>query len=169
MITAGYVRAMAAYNAEMNRRVYAAADRLGDARRREDGGAFWGSIHRTLNHILWADRLWMSRFAGSAPPPADIAGGTEMFDDFPRLAAERAETDALIGGWAEGLGQAWLESEMAWFSGLLQREIRAPAWLLVAHLFNHQTHHRGQAHALITRFGERIGDTDLFLVVPPES
>ena len=66
MIGAGYVRLMAAYNAEMNSRIYAAAARLGEAERRRDRGAFWHSIQGTLSHLLWADRMWMSRLAGWA-------------------------------------------------------------------------------------------------------
>lgn len=72
MITAAFARTMAAYNAEMNRRVYAAADRLGDDARRAERGAFWGSIHGTLNHLLWADQTWMSRFEGGAKPAVAI-------------------------------------------------------------------------------------------------
>jgi len=64
MITATYIRTMAAYNAEMNRRLYCAAARLSDAERRQPRGAFWGSIHGTLTHILWGDQQWMSRFDG---------------------------------------------------------------------------------------------------------
>ncbi len=68
MITPAYVRTMAAYNAEMNRRLYAAADRLDDAERRADRGAFWSSIHGTLCHLVWGDQMWMSRFAGWPKP-----------------------------------------------------------------------------------------------------
>ena len=68
MITPDYVRTMAAYNAELNRRVYTAATRLSDAERRADRGAFWKSILGTLAHIYWADRVWLSplRFRRSA-------------------------------------------------------------------------------------------------------
>ena len=64
LVTPAYVRTMAAYNAEMNRRLYAAADRISDLTRRQQRGAFWGSLHGTLCHLLWADRMWMSRFDG---------------------------------------------------------------------------------------------------------
>ena len=63
MITPGYVRTMAQYNTEMNRRIYAAAARLTDEQRREDRGLFWKSLHGTLCHLLWGDRQWMSRAA----------------------------------------------------------------------------------------------------------
>jgi hypothetical protein len=71
-----------------------------------------------------------------------------------------------ISRWAAKVDEAWLAEDLVWFSGAAQREIRAPKRLLVTHFFNHQTHHRGQAHALLTAAGQETGDTDLFLVVP---
>ncbi|HWE73118.1 MAG TPA: DinB family protein, partial [Stellaceae bacterium] len=87
-------------------------------------------------------------------------------DDFAALKTQRYDTDRRIEGWAGGVDQAWLDQSLTWFSGAANREISMPRGLLVAHLFNHQTHHRGQAHALITAAGEKTEDTDLFLVVP---
>jgi uncharacterized damage-inducible protein DinB len=166
MITTAYVRTMAAYNAEMNRRLYAAAGGLSDAERRTPRGAFWGSIHGTLCHLLWGDRQWMSRFAGWPRPATPIRESARMIDDFAELAAARAEADAGIARWAETLDDPWLDGDMAWFSGAVNREVRAPKRLLVTHFFNHQTHHRGQAHALLTAAGQATGATDLFLLVP---
>ncbi len=166
MITAAYVRTMAAYNAEMNRRLYAAAGRLSEAERRTPRGAFWGSIHGTLCHILWGDRQWMSRFADWPRPAAAIRDSARMIDGFGELAAAREAADAGIARWAEAVDEAWLDDDMAWFSGAVNREVRAPKRLLVTHFFNHQTHHRGQAHALLTAAGEATGDTDLFILVP---
>jgi uncharacterized damage-inducible protein DinB len=77
-----------------------------------------------------------------------------------------SKADAEIEDWAERVDEAWLDADMTWFSGAAQREVSAPNRLLVTHFFNHQTHHRGQAHALITAAGEKTDDTDLFLVVP---
>ena len=71
LVNAAFVRTMAAYNAEMNRRLYAAAGRLPDAERRKDRGAFWGSLHGTLSHLVWGDQMWMARFDGW-PKPATI-------------------------------------------------------------------------------------------------
>ncbi len=168
MITSEYVRVMAGYNEEMNRRVYAAAERLDDGVRREQSGAFWTSIHGTLSHILWADRLWLARFADGDKPHVDMGSSDRMYDAFAELKAQRAETDAFMRRWAATVDEDWLKTEMSWMSAVLGREVRAPVRLLVTHLFNHQTHHRGQAHALLTRAGETVGDTDLFLVVPME-
>ena len=156
---------MAAYNAGMNRRVYAAAARLDDAARRQDRGAFFGSIHATLNHLLWADRMWMARFANWPKPDAGIAGSVALFATFDSLAAGRDATGMAMCAWAADIGAAWLAGDLSWYSGALQCDVTRPVWVLVTHLFNHQTHHCGQVHAMLTQAGESTGDTDLFAVV----
>lgn len=166
MITSAYVRTMAAYNAEMNRRLYSAASRLSDAERRRDHGAFWGSLHNTLVHILWGDGQWMSRFDGWERPTTPIKESGHMLVDYDELCTKRVAADAKIEDWARRVDETWLNGDMTWFSGAANREVTAPKRLLVTHFFNHQTHHRGQAHALITGAGEKTEDTDLFLVIP---
>jgi uncharacterized damage-inducible protein DinB len=166
MITPAYIRTMAEYNAEMNRRLYAAATRLSDTERRQQRGAFWGSIHGTLTHILWGDRQWMSRFDAWAKPTTAIKQSAGMIEDFAVLRAEREKADADISRWAGRVDDAWLAEVLTWFSGAANREVRAPLRLLVTHFFNHQTHHRGQVHAMLTAAGQETGDTDLFLLVP---
>jgi uncharacterized damage-inducible protein DinB len=166
LVTTGYVRTMASYNKEMNRALYDAAGRLGDAERRRETGAFWGSIHGTLNHLLWADRTWMARFDGWPPPPVLQKESAAMIADFATLKAEREAADAKIEAWAARIDEAWLAADQTWFSGTTQREMRMKRSFLVMHVFNHQTHHRGQVHAMITAANERTGDTDLFLLMP---
>ena len=165
MISRAFVEMMAAYNAEMNRRLYDAARRLPDDTRRLPRGAFWGTIHGTLCHILWGDRMWMARFDGWEKPAVAIRDSAALFADFDDLHEARAEADEKISDWAARVSESWLAGDQVWFSGAAGREMRAPRGLLVTHFFNHQTHHRGQAHALITAAGEKTGDTDLFLVV----
>jgi uncharacterized damage-inducible protein DinB len=166
LVTPGYVRTMAAYNSEMNRRIYEAAGRLSDAQRKAEQGAFWGSIHGTLNHLLWADTIWMSRFDGWAPPAAPIKESAAMTTDFAVLKAQRESADAKIEAWAARVDNAWLAADQTWYSGAAQRELRMKRHFLMMHFFNHQTHHRGQAHTMITAAHERTGDTDLFLLMP---
>jgi uncharacterized damage-inducible protein DinB len=166
MITPAWVRMMAAYNSEMNRRLYAAALRLPDAERRRDRGAFWGSLHGTFNHLLWGDRIWMSRFAQWPKPAQGIRDSATLIDDFAALHAARIEADAGIEAWAGAVDPDWLAGELRWLSGAAGREVAAPRAMLVTHFFNHQTHHRGQAHAMLTAAGEQTGDTDIFLVLP---
>ena len=162
MITSDYVRTMASYNRWQNESLYGAADTLTDAQRKEQRGAFFGSIHGTLNHLLWADQMWMSRFAGTPRPkgkrPADSTAERETWDD---LKEARGAFDATIIGWAAALEASWLQGELTWFSGAAGREVTKPKWLLVTHMFNHQTHHRGQVHCMLTQCGVKPGATDL--------
>ena len=166
MVDPGYVRTMASYNAEMNRRLYEAAWRIPDARRRQDRGAFWGSLHGTLCHLLWGDRMWMARFDGWEKPAVTQKESATLIEDFDELRHQRGLDDARISEWAARVTPDWLAADMVWFSASVQREMRQRRSFLVTHFFNHQTHHRGQAHALVTACGETTGDTDLFLVVP---
>ncbi len=166
LVTPGYVRTMAAYNSEMNRRIYEAAGRLSDTERKREQGAFWGSIHGTLNHLLWADRIWMSRFDGWPPPDVPTKESAATIADFVTLKAEREAADAKIEAWAANVTEAWLAEDQVWFSGAAQRELRMKRHFLMMHFFNHQTHHRGQTHTMITAANERTGDTDLFLLMP---
>src|SRR6202040_646137 len=101
MITPAYVRTMAAYNTEMNRRLYGAAARLSDAERRQPRGAFWGSIHGTLNHLLWGDRQWMSRFDDWPKPDVAIKQSAGLIEDFAALSAARETADPEISPRAE--------------------------------------------------------------------
>jgi uncharacterized damage-inducible protein DinB len=160
-----FVRTMAAYNAEMNRRIHAAAGRLSDAERRKPRGAFWGSIHGTLCHLLWGDQAWMSRFDGWEKPAVIQKESAGLVADFDELIRQRVAADEKITAWADRVDDAWLTQDLVWFSQSAQKELRNPRGFLVTHFFNHQTHHRGQVHAMITAAGEQTGDTDLFLVV----
>ena len=166
LVTAAFVRTMARYNSYMNRELYAAAARLSDSDRRKERGAFWGSIHGTFNHLLWADSLWMSRFdpANWQKPAVAQKDSATMVTDFSSLVAARNSADAKISAWADAVSDVWLAQDLTWYSGSIGREATAPAGFLAIHFFNHQTHHRGQAHAMITAAGEKTGDTDLFLI-----
>ena len=164
LVSPAYVRMMAAYNSEMNARIYEATARLTDEARREQRGAFWGSIHGTLCHLLWADQIWMSRFDGWAKPEIGQKESANLIADFADLRHAREDADAKIIDWGARMTEGWLEQEQTWFSGGAGREITMSRSLLMAHFFNHQTHHRGQAHAMITAAGEKTGDTDLFLL-----
>src|SRR5580698_1817845 len=100
VITPQYIRVMARYNSEMNRRVYAGAARLTDEQRREDIGLFWKSLHGTLCHLLWADRQWMSRLDGWPPNTIPNPQSPTLIDDFAELRAERENADSRIEDFA---------------------------------------------------------------------
>ncbi|HVL71595.1 MAG TPA: DinB family protein [Beijerinckiaceae bacterium] len=161
MIAVGYVRRMARYNRWQNQNLYGAADGLSDGERRRERGAFFGSIHATLNHLLWGDRTWLSRFTDVPRPAGGIPESVALHPDWDGLKAARAAFDETIVAWADRLDPAWLEGDLAWYSGAAKREMSAPKWVLVAHLFNHGTHHRGQVHCMLTQAGARPGPTDL--------
>jgi uncharacterized damage-inducible protein DinB len=108
----------------------------------------------------------MSRFDGWPKPTTPIKESAKMIEDFAALQAEREKADAAISRWASKVDDAWLAEDLTWFSGAANREVRAPLRLLVTHFFNHQTHHRGQVHAMLTDAGQETGDTDLFLLLP---
>lgn len=165
MISPEHARLMARYNRWQNRSLYAAAGSLDDSQRTAERGAFFGSIHATLNHLLWGDQMWMHRFAGTPKPaPASIAQSVDYLAGWDDLARTRAAFDETIVSWADGLDARWLEGDLTWFSGAVGRELSQPKWQLVTHFFNHQTHHRGQVHAMLTAAGARPDDTDLMLL-----
>src|SRR5262245_54193468 len=140
MIDVAYVGRMARYNRWQNENLYRVADTLTDAERRRERGAFFGSVHATLNHLLWADRIWMSRLAGTPKPEGGIPQSVSLYADWNDLKRERAAFDDVIVDWADGLGDGAVDGDLTWFSGAIKAEVRKPKWLLVTHMFNHQTH-----------------------------
>ena len=152
---------MARYNRWQNENLFGVADLLTDAERRQERGAWFGSIHKTFSHILWADRSWMSRFTDLPRPPGGIAESVCLYPDWPNLKSERAAFDAAILAWAGRVDDSWLAADQTYYSGATKREWTRPHWVLVTHMFNHQTHHRGQVHSMLTQAGGRPGDTDL--------
>ena len=164
MIDPAHVIMMARYNTWQNASLYAAADGLPAEERVRDRGAFFKSIQGTLNHILWGDGMWMHRFAGLPKPDVGIADSPDFVPDWEQLKADRVAFDAQIETWADVVEADWLDGSMTWFSGAVGREITAPHSMLVTHMFNHQTHHRGQVHAMLTALGAKPDDTDLMLI-----
>lgn len=164
MITPAYAQLMANYNRWQNQRIYATADTLEDEQRKQDQGAFFGSIHGTLNHLLWGDQMWLHRFAGTPPPAPKRPRESMAIFEWSDLKRERQAFDETIVGWTNKLDDAWLADDITWFSGAVGSELSRPRWLIVTHFFNHQTHHRGQVHAMLTRLGTKPEDTDLMLM-----
>jgi uncharacterized damage-inducible protein DinB len=164
MIDSSYVQRLARYNRWQNENLYGVADALSDAERRRERGAFFGSIHGTLSHLLWADRIWMSRFAGTPRPAGGIPESVSLYGDWSELKRERAAFDTVIVDWADKLDDAAVAGDLTWFSGAIKAEVSRPKWLLLTHMFNHQTHHRGQVHCMLTQAGGKPGDTDLFIM-----
>lgn len=168
-------RHMAHYNRWMNERLYAAAAALEPAQLRDDRGAFFGSLLATLHHVLVADTIWMQRFAAHPrgfsalapimdwPTPTSVAG--HNVDDFEVLRADRHTMDAVI----EALTAEAVDADYA--QPLAYRNTRGQAFckpfgLVLRHVFNHQTHHRGQVTTLFSQVGVDVGVTDLLVLLP---
>lgn len=162
-------RAFAAYNHWMNERLYALCATLPDEDRRRDQKAFFGSIHRTLNHLLLADRIWMGRLTGDTSAhasldaqgiPIQVTGLDQvLYDDFDALKREREATDRAIMAWANDLSEERLAAPMA-YRTLGGHDVSHPLWVAATQLFNHQTHHRSQVITLLTQLGHSFGVTD---------
>ncbi|MDM5181246.1 DinB family protein [Massilia sp. DJPM01] len=169
-----HLRLMAAYNSWMNQKLYAAAATLPAHELAADRGAFFGSLLGTLNHLVAADTIWLRRFASHparsgaleaaqalAPPSALNAIHS---DDLAVLAEHRRMLDGLIGSLTAQLADADLEHVLHYAStkGIASQKRFGD---LLLHLFNHQTHHRGQASTLLSQAGADLGVTDLLMLI----
>ncbi|PLP58717.1 damage-inducible protein DinB [Mesorhizobium loti] len=148
----------AAYNQWANNRLYDAADNLTDEEFGRDTGAFFGSMMGTLNHLLVTDRIWMKRFTGQGDAPAGLDVIVQRA--LPALRMAREAEDRRIVEWVEGLGDKDIAGRFSYVTTDMRTisQRLAPA---LDHLFNHQTHHRGQAHMILTVLGRASVQMDL--------
>jgi uncharacterized damage-inducible protein DinB len=172
MMSPEWLHASARYNRWMNGKLYALSATLGDEARKRDGGAFFKSIHGTLNHLLLADRVWLGRFKGVSVPDGFMGPGIRSLDqelctDFQDLRRERALTDDELSAWVSALTPERLAAPLTYMR--LGQKHEPPLWWAVAHLFNHQTHHRGQVTTLLMQQGHDPGVTDLFAMQREEA
>jgi len=159
VITADYCQTMAEYNLWMNERLYELCASISDDERKQDKGAFFGSIHQTLNHILYGDLAFMSRFTGNPEKVPEL--GIALYSDFLQLRINRSALDRRIIAWSATLESGWLEQELTYTSKVDGVSRTVPRWILVTHMFNHETHHRGQVTTLLSQMGLDVGTTDL--------
>jgi uncharacterized damage-inducible protein DinB len=167
-------RFLARYNRWFNQRLYDACEKLPDEERKRDRSAFFGSIHNTLNHIVWGDQLWLQRFAQSGTPFPSLAGdflelpaaavhGTVLFDDWTALRKQRERVDGAIEAWT-GEMPADFPAGILRYTNMRGVVREHAAWKAITHFFNHQAHHRGQVTTLLTQAGVDPGDTDLIVL-----
>ncbi|KAA2242052.1 DinB family protein [Salinarimonas soli] len=152
-------RMLAAYNAWANLKVYVAAAALPDADYRADRGAFFKSVHGTLNHLMVADKIWMHRFTGEGESPTRL--DAILFEAFPDLRREREREDARIETYAGGLTDAALAGNIRYRTITRPMDVEQPLAPTLMHFFNHQTHHRGQIHVLLTGLTGEAPSLDL--------
>ena len=168
-------RLLARYNAWFNTRLLDACEALDDVARKQDRGAFFGSIHHTLNHLVVADQIWLKRLRQCGTDhgqvfdslsgtvldlPTDAGLSTVLFDDWAALRAKRQVLDQALERWLAALPEDYLQLTMRYvnFKGVARTH---PAWQALTHFFNHQTHHRGQVTTLLVQAGVDVGTTDL--------
>ncbi|MFG1462452.1 DinB family protein [Xanthobacter sp. DSM 24535] len=161
MVSLRSYTALAGYNAWANLRLYDAAARLDDGAYRAGRGAFFGSVHGTLNHLLVTDRIWMDRFTLSGAPQPAL--DTILFSTLADLRTARVEEDARIATYVAGLTPAALEADIS-YANSSGRRFAQTLTSALDHLFNHQTHHRGQVHCLLTMIGGREAAPSLDLI-----
>ena len=156
-------RMFAGYNAWCNERLYEAAAQIPDAEYRADRGAYFRSLHGTLNHLLVGDRIWMRRFTarGEVPPGLDAI----LYDDFLLLRQARRSEDARIRDYVGSLNESDLSKPIRYRTFVNPQDIEQILAPALDHFFNHQTHHRGQAHALVSRMlgNDRTTSFDLII------
>jgi uncharacterized damage-inducible protein DinB len=159
MTPAAHYQMFGHYNAWANNRLYDAAARLSDAQYRADRGAFFKSVHGTLNHLLATDRIWMQRFTGEGDAPSRL--DAILFETFGELRAAREAEDRRIVDFVDGLDDARIAGTIKYHRVSSPEEFEQQLAPALAHLFNHQTHHRGHVHALLTGLVGEAPELDL--------
>lgn len=154
-----HFRMFAAYNQWANSRIYDAATDLDEQEFSRDVGAFFGSMMGTLNHLLVTDRIWMKRFTGEGDAPAAL--DAILHRALPGLKAARDAEDKRIVDWVGGLGERELAGRFTYMTVTDMRTVSQRLAPALAHLFNHQAHHRGQAHMVLTVLGRPSVQLDL--------
>jgi uncharacterized damage-inducible protein DinB len=154
VISPALVQHYARYNAWQKIQLSTALAEVDEAELVAPRGAFFGTVLGTLNHILWGDTIWMSRWDARTAAP-EIAGrqSATYTPDITVWAARRLDMDTVITSWAQALAPRDLEGDLAWYSGATAQNVVKPRWLCVSHMFNHQTHHRGQVSQMLHAAG----------------
>ena len=154
MIQKDYVLQMARYNAWQNSQLRDVFKQMDESELTRDRGAFFGSIFGTMNHLLWGDMIWMSRFCDDVPAPS-VSGpqSVSLTPSYGVWDAERFRLDGRIRIWAQTLSNMDLCVEEHWFSGTTNQQMKCSRGLCVAHMFNHQAHHRGQISQMLKHAG----------------
>lgn len=155
----------ARYNRLANERLYEVCAGLSDAEYRRNLGAFFGSVHGTLNHLLLGDRIWMARFEGGSHVSTGL--GAIQFEDFATLRAERERFDRHMDHFFANLPEGFEQGSVRYVnnSGF---DTEDPWSVILPHFFNHQTHHRAQVHTLLSQLGHKPPVLDLHRVLRPD-
>ena len=163
MISKKYCQTMAQYNSKMNDRLYDVCGLLSEAERTKDVGLFFSSIHKTLEHLLYSDMAWLYRFTGSESEIPNM--DQVVYPDYSELREVRLAWDEKMIKWSTSVEDEWLRSDFSFISNVDGQKRTRDLWLLVSHMFNHSTHHRGQLTTVLTQQGIDFGITDLAFLI----
>ncbi|MEL0657752.1 DinB family protein [Psychromonas arctica] len=170
-----HVYLMADYNQWMNQKIYEAVNTMTPEKYHEDKGAYFGSVFASLNHICVADTLWLKRcsvvlqtydaYAPIAALPMPESLDVFLANNFNDLKDRRVLLDEALLEIANLLTDEALLQPINYQNS---KGVTANKTLfnLLMHLFNHQTHHRGQITTLLSQSGIDIGITDLVFIQP---
>jgi len=161
-----YFERMARYNRWANRRLYGAVAQLDAEEIHAARSGFFPSIAKTLNHLLVADRIWLGRFAGR--PSTHKRLDETLYEDFAALTAAREAEDQRIIAFFKELPQARIDAVFD-YKNMAGDPKSAPMDAVLGHLFNHQAHHRGQAHAMLSSTRAAPPSLDLVLFIYEDS
>jgi len=145
-----HFKRFAAYNAWANARLYDAATALTDFERKRDIKGYFASLHGTLNHLMVADRIWLKRLTGTGEAPAAL--GTILYDVFTELRDAREAEDERLSAYVSGLDADAFDQTLA-YTDTRGEDKALPVKVILTHMFNHQTHHRGQATQMLRQLG----------------
>jgi uncharacterized damage-inducible protein DinB len=159
MTPSAHYRMFGHYNAWANKRLYDAVAKLSTEQYRADRGVFFKSVHGTLNHLLATDRIWMQRFTGQGDAPNRL--DAILFETFGELRAAREVEDQRIVDFVDGLDDARIAGTIKYRRVSSPEEFEQQLAPALAHWFNHQTHHRGHVHALLTGLVGQAPELDL--------
>jgi len=164
----------AQYNRWMNEKIFDAAAQLSEHELRQDRGAFFASVLGTLNHLIVGDIVWLKRFATDPEKFRSLTSiretvtpeslDTHLYDDLESLHAARQKLDADIENFCDEISDEQLQDKLD-YENFQGNSYRDQLGLLIQHLFNHQTHHRGQITTLLSQSGIDVGATDLLVCI----
>ena len=154
-----HIRLMSNFNAWANKLIYAVCSQLSDQEYRIDRKAFLGSIHHMLNHLILVDRIWICRFLGYEDSEIHSLDQI-LFDDFEELQQARIDKDQRLIDLIDSIDQSQLDQILQYKPMCGENTNYAFEQILLT-VFNHQTHHRGQVHAMLTQCGRKVPGMDL--------
>ncbi len=166
MLMQRHFQMLADYNRWANGRIYDACSTLSDEDYRADRGAFFGSAHRTLNHLVVADRIWLRRITGIGTAPTEL--NVILYEDFAGLRAAREEEDERFIQLTSSFEPDAFSRIVSYTPVTVPTPVSEPLGVMLAHVFNHQTHHRGQVHAILTSLGQQSVVLDMIAFLRKE-